>query len=151
MRVFYFCGSLVYSREGYMENALLWSQRDFQEIYVEAVEAYRRFQNSAADVLRESSANTDLTKALQDYDAADKHYKVVIELLARLSIRFTKKTKNRTPAKWTQQEKDDEALVTTLAGMLSRGMNNLLTIHKISLKRAQDARIAAEREAEYAS
>jgi hypothetical protein len=52
---------------------------------------------------------------------------------------------------WDQWEKDVDIQTTALAGMLSRSMNDLLAVHKISLERAQGAELKALRKAKRAS
>ena len=134
-----------------MDYSTIWKQEKFEEIYVEAVEEFRLFINSAADVLRESSANDEISGVLQSYEKADGHYKTANKLLGELFIIFGKKTANRMPSRWTQQERDNHVYITTLRAMVSGGMNNLLSVHKISLKRDQDLKIAALREEDSAS
>lgn len=124
---------------------------EFVETYVEAVEEFRLFQNHAADVLRGCSVNDDLSLVLQSYEKADTHYKEATRLLARLSLRFCRKTEGRNPTNWTQRERESYIQTTSLSDMLSRGMNNLLAVHKISLRRDQDIKLAAMRLAGSAS
>ena len=130
----------------FMDHSVVREREKFQEIYVEAVEEFRLFINFAADVLRGSSVGDELAGVLLSYEKADEHYKVVNKLLRELFVIFGKKTANRMPPKWTQLEKDNYAQITTLRGIVSGGMNELLSVHKISLKQDQDAKIAALRD-----
>jgi hypothetical protein len=134
-----------------MDSTLKWSQNDFREEYAEAVEEARQFAEFALDAFRGCSANDDPAIALESYRKADLHHHATTERLARLALRFCKKTANRPLDRWTVQERENNDLIRSLAGMLSGVMNNMLPVHKISLQRAQDLKMAAEREDDCAS
>jgi hypothetical protein len=130
-----------------MRSTLPWDLKEFKEIYAEAVEEWRFFHNHAADALRECSAGNDLSAALESYEKANTHYWNAIKLVARISLRFY----GGTAGAVFDHTKEAEIQLAALSGMLSRSMNELLSVHKISLRRDQNAKLAALRNGQGAS
>ncbi len=130
-----------------MGNILPWDPGEFKELYAEAVEEWRLFNDFTADVLRQCSANTDLPTALESYEKANVHYWKAIKAVARISLRFYRGTAGEV----FDHTKEEEIQLSALSGMLSRSMNNLLSVHKISLQRDQNAKLAALRKSQSAS
>jgi hypothetical protein len=112
-------------------KALLpWKQSDFREEYAEALAELESFQRYLAMTLRECNGGTDPASIRENFEMAHMHYKKAGEIASSLDIRMGKRLEGKKRGDWTPQQIADNALVRSLAGIVSANMNHLQTAYQ---------------------
>lgn len=107
----------------------------FRQMYDEAIGEFRMFHGYASDVLQ-SCNDDDFSAAKENFRLAESHYKKVDDLVAHLRLWHTARMSGKSLADWTKEERKQEILISSLAGMVSAVKYRLMNAYSPWLQEA---------------
>jgi len=124
--------------------SIVFKNGSFQQMYAEAIQAVVMLQGYSTDMLQ-SCVDDDFSAARTNFGLADEYYKKANDLVAHLTLWHGARVSGKKLDAWTQEEREQNALIRALGGMISSVMNHLLTAYRPWLAKAQSALAEAEK------